>query len=319
MKGTVIRNLKLTKVVDGDTIKILLDNNEESIRFVCLDTEESQHGGSKPVTNAGILASKWAKEYFGANDRGIPNGDVRVDLEFDTDDPVDVCLRKHRGNYGKEYFKDKLRFMFLALAVVLFGLLMALFPSPAQAKVWHELDGNAEDVNPQLIGPAYDLGGGGVDVDRASQWTIDQVRDCEDCSKTVDLVVLRFLTDADQKAWDRYGEEPNIQADYLGYHELLPSDNSQPKLQGLDSIETFVFSNPGRQDADDADIAEAIEKAEFVFFAGGDQCKYARNFKGTAIESAIESVQARGGAIGGTSAGAMIQGEWIFNACSEMG
>ena len=27
--------------------------------------------------------------------------------------------------------------------------------------------------------------------------------------------------------------------------------------------------------------------------------------------------QARGGAIGGTSAGAMIQGEWIFNACSD--
>ena len=101
MKGTVIKNLKLTKVVDGDTIKILLDNKEESIRFVCLDTEESQRGGSKPVTNAGILASKRVKEYFGADEAGIPVGDVRVDLEFDTDDPVEVCLRKHRGNYGR--------------------------------------------------------------------------------------------------------------------------------------------------------------------------------------------------------------------------
>ena len=100
MKGTVIRNLKLTKVVDGDTIKILLDNQEESIRFVCLDTEESQRG-NKPVTNAGIQASKWAKEYFAANEEGIPIGDVRIDLEFDTDDPVEVCLRKHRGNYGR--------------------------------------------------------------------------------------------------------------------------------------------------------------------------------------------------------------------------
>ena len=101
MKGTVIKDLQLTKVVDGDTIKILLDNKEESVRFVCLDTEESQHGGSKPVTNAGILASKWAKEYFGVNGQGIPNDDVRVDLEFDTNDPVQVCLRKHRGNYGR--------------------------------------------------------------------------------------------------------------------------------------------------------------------------------------------------------------------------
>ncbi|MGB5710878.1 MAG: thermonuclease family protein [Waterburya sp.] len=101
MKGTVIKNLQLTKVVDGDTIKILLNNQEESIRFVCLDTEESQRGGSKPVTNAGIQASQWVKDYFGADERGIPIGDVRVDLEFDTDDPVEVCLHKHRGNYGR--------------------------------------------------------------------------------------------------------------------------------------------------------------------------------------------------------------------------
>ncbi len=101
MKGTIIKNLKLTKVIDGDTIKILLDNKEESIRFVCLDTEESQHGSDKPVTNAGLLASKWAKAYFGANEQGIPSGDVTVDIEFDTNDPVQVCLRKHRDNYGR--------------------------------------------------------------------------------------------------------------------------------------------------------------------------------------------------------------------------
>lgn len=101
MKGTIIKNLKLTKVIDGDTIKLMLDGKEESIRFACLDTEESQHGSDKPVTNAGILASKWAKAYFGTNEKGIPSGDVRVDIEFDTNDPVQVCLRKHRDNYGR--------------------------------------------------------------------------------------------------------------------------------------------------------------------------------------------------------------------------
>jgi len=101
MKGTIIKNLKLTKVIDGDTIKLMLDDKEESIRFACLDTEESQHGSDKPVTNAGILASKLAKAYFGANEKGIPSGDVRVDIEFDTNDPLKVCLRKHRDNYGR--------------------------------------------------------------------------------------------------------------------------------------------------------------------------------------------------------------------------
>lgn len=101
MKGTVIRNLKLIKVIDGDTIKVLLENEQESIRFACLDTEESQHGSDKPVTQAGLLASKWAKQYFGANDQGVPTGDKRVDLEFDTNDPVPACLNKHRDNYGR--------------------------------------------------------------------------------------------------------------------------------------------------------------------------------------------------------------------------
>ena len=218
--------------------------------------------------------------------------------------------------YIKEFLKDKLRFIFLALAVVLFCLLMALFPSPAQAKVWHKLDGNPEDVNPQLVGPVYDLGGGRADVVPAIQWTINKVRGCEDCSKTVDLVVLRFLEDEDQEDWDEGKREPDIEEYYLGYNELIK--DPEQRLKGLDSIETFVFSNPARQDIEERqDIAEAIEKAEVVFLAGGDQCNYTRNFKGNAVEAAIESVQARGGGIGGNSAGAAIQGEWIFNACSD--
>jgi cyanophycinase-like exopeptidase len=208
--------------------------------------------------------------------------------------------------------------MLPVLVAIAWGLSILLSPAPARAEVWHHLDGNPQNVAPTLLGPAYDLGGGGSDVVGAMQWMIDQVRGCEDCSQTLDLVVLRFLTDKDQEALDRYGDQPNIAADYLGYHDLWPGDDpSHPSLQGLDSIETFVFANPARQEADDAAIAEAINKAEVVFWAGGDQCKYARNFKRTAVESAIESVQARGGGIGGTSAGAMIQGQWIFNACSD--
>ncbi len=105
----------------------------------------------------------------------------------------------------QEFLKDKLSLIFLALAVVLFCLLMTLFPSAARAEVWHEVAGNAEDVTPQLVGPVYALGGGGTDVVRAIQWTINRVRGCEDCEKNVDLVVLRFLTDKDQRAWDEEG------------------------------------------------------------------------------------------------------------------
>lgn len=101
MSGTKIEGLKLTKVVDGDTIKVEINNVVESLRLICLDTEESWPGGSKPVTNAGKLASKWAKDYFGVDDQGFPNNEVFVDVEFDTNDPVNLCLEKHRGNYGR--------------------------------------------------------------------------------------------------------------------------------------------------------------------------------------------------------------------------
>jgi len=103
MPGTIMKDLKLTKVVDGDTVKVELNGKEESLRLCCLDTEESWAGGSKPVTKAGKLASKWAKGYFGVGEDGFPDdGDViKVDVEFDTKDPVPECLKKHRGNYGR--------------------------------------------------------------------------------------------------------------------------------------------------------------------------------------------------------------------------
>jgi micrococcal nuclease len=101
MTGTKIRALRLTKVVDGDTVRVMMDGTEEKLRLACLDTEESYVGGSKPVTKAGKLASKWAKEFFGADDEGTPRSDVSVDIEFDTDDPEEVCKVKHRGNYGR--------------------------------------------------------------------------------------------------------------------------------------------------------------------------------------------------------------------------
>jgi micrococcal nuclease len=53
------------------------------------------------VTNAGKMASAWAKQWFGTDPEGIPENEIRVDIEFDTADPVATCLEKHRGNFGR--------------------------------------------------------------------------------------------------------------------------------------------------------------------------------------------------------------------------
>jgi len=183
----------------------------------------------------------------------------------------------------------------LRMFVLTLGFVIATFPAPATAKAKHYLLGNPADVNPLLSGVAYDLGGGGTDVDAAIQGMINQVRGCRNCATKVDVVVIRS-TDSNPSDDDAY---------------------NQPILtmNGVDSVETIVLGS--REDANQPDVVDRVRQAEVLFFAGGDQCNYVRNFNRTGLEEAVKSVSARGGGVGGTSAGAMIQSEFVYNACLQ--
>ncbi|MBH8561361.1 Type 1 glutamine amidotransferase-like domain-containing protein [Nostoc sp. CENA67] len=146
-----------------------------------------------------------------------------------------------------------------------------------------------ETVYPVLAGPVISLGGGGPDVEEGIQWMINQVRGGHNSTTKVDVVVLRT-----------YGNHD--------YNQVI-SD-----MKGVNSVETLIVSN--RQDANKAEIVEKVRNAEVIFFAGGDQCQYIRSWKSTNLEAAVRSVYARGGAIGGTSAGAMIQSEYVYDSCA---
>lgn len=166
--------------------------------------------------------------------------------------------------------------------------LAAALALPAEAKVTRYLTGNAGDVVVTLAGPAHDFGGGSTDVDAAIQWMIDQVRGCTSCSTKIDVVILRS-------------------SGSNGYNDYIYAMN------GVDSVETLVITSA--RDADTAAVEATVRNAEVVFFAGGDQCDYVKNFKGTLVETAVESVYARGGGVGGTSAGLAIQGDFTYDAC----
>ena len=169
-------------------------------------------------------------------------------------------------------------------------LLALLLPAAeAQAKVTRYLTGNGADVAPTLAGPAHDFGGGGTDVDAALQWIIDQVRGCTSCATKVDVVILRST-----------GSN--------GYNDYIYAMN------GVDSVETLVITSA--RDSNTAAVETTVRNAEVVFFAGGDQCDYVKNFRGTRVETAVESVYARGGGVGGTSAGEAIQGEFTYDGCA---
>jgi cyanophycinase-like exopeptidase len=126
-------------------------------------------------------------------------------------------------------------------------------------------------------------------VDAAIQWMIDKVRGCTACSTKIDVVILRS-------------------SGSNGYNDYIYAMN------GVDSVETLVITRA--TDSNTVAVETTVKNAEVVFYAGGDQCDYVKYFKGTKVETATESVYARGGGVGGTSAGLAIQGDFSYDGCT---
>lgn len=59
--------------------------------------------------------------------------------------------------------------------------------------------------------------------------------------------------------------------------------------------------------------APVVDKADAVYFAGGDQANYVA-WKGSALMEAVKRVYARGGVVGGGSAGLAIQGAVVYDS-----
>lgn len=93
-QGTTVE-ATVSRVVDGDTIRVFIaeSNDDESLRILALDTEETNAGSSKPVTPWGQKAKERAESFFAEGDR--------VTLEFPGTEDLEVCLQKYRGNFGR--------------------------------------------------------------------------------------------------------------------------------------------------------------------------------------------------------------------------
>ena len=68
-----------------------------------------------------------------------------------------------------------------------------------------------------------------------------------------------------------------------------------------------VLHTRSKEKANEEAFVEPLRKATGVWFGGGDQSKIAEAYLGTAVEREVHGVVARGGVVGGTSAGAAIQ------------
>jgi micrococcal nuclease len=101
MSGTVgtTREVEVVRAVDGDTLKVRFPeatddaDGEVNLRVLALDTEESRAGGNKPKTPWGVAAKEFVAEW-------VPP-ESTVTVEFPGTEPIEECLRRYRGNYGR--------------------------------------------------------------------------------------------------------------------------------------------------------------------------------------------------------------------------
>ncbi|QSS96807.1 T9SS type A sorting domain-containing protein [Psychroflexus sp. ALD_RP9] len=142
--------------------------------------------------------------------------------------------------------------------------------------------GNSENID---ITPTFGvcLMGGGTENDNAMQWFLN-------LANSGDVLVLRT---SGSDAYNTYF-----------YNELGVT---------LNSVETLVISSS--QASQENYIINRINQAEAIWFAGGNQSNYLDFFKSNAINEAINHhINIKQGAIGGTSAGMAILGDYYFSA-----
>jgi cyanophycinase len=78
---------------------------------------------------------------------------------------------------------------------------------------------------------------------------------------------------------------------------------------GVDHI--VVLHTRDRKLADSAEFVKPLQQATGVWIEGGRQWRLADSYLGTAVEREIKALLARGGVVGGSSAGATIQGSYL--------
>jgi cyanophycinase-like exopeptidase len=161
---------------------------------------------------------------------------------------------------------------------------------PAQAAANRIRLGSAGDVDrADWSGPAFTMNGDGAVVPSSMTRAINDIRSN---SGSLDVVVLA-------------GSAPTSGS-------ATPECDLVMTLPGVNSCTSWTLT--ATADGNNSQVNTDIRNAEFVYFAGGDQCRYSA-WKGTALEASVESVVAKGGGSGGGSAGHHLNSSIVYNAC----
>ena len=156
---------------------------------------------------------------------------------------------------------------------------LALAAPATAADYGHYLSGDTSLPTPGTVQPGLLLMGGGDRNHDALRWFMDKAGHGH-------IVVLRAS-----------------QGGQIG-------DEFFNEVGGIQSAETFVFRD--REAAYDPEILKALERADGIFIAGGNQSRYVRYWRGTPVAAALEAHVRAGKPLGGTSAGLAMLGEYLY-------
>ncbi|QGN45709.1 pre-peptidase C-terminal domain-containing protein [Micromonospora sp. WMMD558] len=171
-------------------------------------------------------------------------------------------------------------------AVSLAATIAPIGVTAAHAQVIRDRQGSSTDVSrASWSGPAYTFNGSGGVVAATMTQAINAIRGG---AGSIDVAVL------------------------AGSDGGTPECDDIMGLSGVNSCTTLTLTSSN--DGNNSQVNADVRNAEFVYFAGGDQCRYAA-WKGTLLEASVESVVAKGGGVGGGSAGHHINSDIVYDAC----
>lgn len=189
-----------------------------------------------------------------------------------------------------------------ALLVGLFALSAAATSESKPPQYY--VEGNELDpsirAQPVANTPSVALVGGGWDVAEAFRWMISRAGITPNTKG-------RFLV---IRATGSNAYNPYILSDMGTMDPTSPHENVGGKTLGVASAATMIVSN--RSAADDDFAVQKIRNAQAIFIAGGNQADYQTYWAGSKMMIELQNAINRGVPVGGTSAGAVILGEYAF-------
>ena len=110
------------------------------------------------------------------------------------------------------------------------------------------------------------------------------------------------------------GEDAHIVVLPTSMPDPLPDDYGKRMFEAGGAKNITVLKQRSRSDVESEEMLEALKTADGVWFGGGRQWRFVDACENTNAYALIHKVLAKGGIIGGSSAGASIQGDYLARA-----